>query len=406
MERNTPVRGEIVAPAGNLDKLRFAIHYGADSVYFGGGDFNLRVQSDNFTMDEIETALGICAGAGVKPVFLLNAFLHEGDIPRARQQVRSLRHLQFGAIMVSDPGMMLLLREEGIASRIHLSTQMSTLNHLAVSFWQKAGIDRVVLAREATLDEIRMIRDHSDAEIEVFVHGALCVAYSGRCLLSRHLAGRDANLGDCAQSCRWRYSLVEEKRPGIYLDILEHPGGTEILSSLDLCLIGKIPVYLEAGVNAFKIEGRMKSLYYAANTTRIYRHARERAAAGDFDEHLPFWRQELDLVSHRPYTEDLFNDAGNDRGDGAYVRKVLFLGYREGSATGETVKVEVLNPIRRGDTIEAIYPIEGAVRDGACTVMEIRDGDGAVRDMATPNRAWFITFDREIGEHAVFRKRR
>lgn len=386
--------------------MRFAIHYGADSVYFGGGDFNLRVQSDNFTMNEIEEALELCAGAGVKSVFLLNAFLHEGDVPRARQQVRSIRHLHFGAIMVSDPGMMLLLREEGITSRIHLSTQMSTLNHLSVSFWQKAGIDRVVLAREATLDEIRMIRDHSDAEIEVFVHGALCVAYSGRCLLSRHLAGRDANIGDCSQSCRWRYSLVEEKRPGIYLDILEHPGGTEILSSLDLCLIGKIPFYLEAGVDAFKIEGRMKSLYYAANTTRIYRHARECAAAGDFDRHLPFWREELDLVSHRPYTEDLFNDAVDDRGDGAYVRRVLFLGYRGGSGTGETVQVTVLNPIRRGDTIEAIYPIEGAVRDGACTVVDIRDDDGAARDMATPNRTWHITFDREIGEHAIFRKRR
>ncbi|MBN2078747.1 MAG: U32 family peptidase [Spirochaetes bacterium] len=403
IEHNMP---EIVAPAGNLEKLRFAAHYGADAVYFGGGDFNLRMQSDNFTMGEVEEALMICSDAGVKSIFLLNAFLHEGDVPGAREKIRSLRHLRFDAIMVSDPGMMLLIREEGITSRIHLSTQMSTLNHLAVRFWQKAGIDRIVLAREATLEEIRIIRDHSDAEIEVFVHGALCVAYSGRCLLSRHLAGRDANLGDCAQSCRWRYSLVEEKRPGVYLDILENPGGTELLSSLDLCLIGKIPDYMSAGVDAFKIEGRMKSLYYAANTTRIYRHARERAAAEDFDTHLRFWRNELDLVSHRPYTEDLFGNAIADRGDGAYIRKVLFLGYRRGSGTGETVDVMVLNPIRKGEMIEVIYPIDGSVRDDACTVMDIHGEDGTGADMALPGRPWHITFDREIGEHAILRRRR
>ena len=231
--------------------------------------------------------------------------------------------------MVSDPGMLMLLKEADIKPDIHLSTQMSTLNRMSIKFWNNAGIKRIVLARETTLDEIKSIRDNTDAEIEIFAHGALCISYSGRCLLSRFLSGRDANQGSCSHPCRWNYALVEEKRAGNHLEIIEHAAGTEILSSKDLSLINVLPGFVNAGVNAFKLEGRMKSVYYAANITRIYKHALETIInKNDYNKFLPFYLDELDLVSHRPYTSDLFNEFDNLKfNEIPYIKKVLFLGY-------------------------------------------------------------------------------
>jgi U32 family peptidase len=406
MEPQPRKRPEIVAPAGNLEKLKFAVLYGADAVYFGGEMLNLRIQSDNFSRADVEEGLRFCSDHGVKSVFLLNSFLHEKDIPEAKRYLASLRDLKFDALMVSDPGMIALIRDAGLDAAIHLSTQMSTLNHLAVLFWKNAGVDRIVLGREATVDEVRMIKENSGAEIEVFVHGALCVAYSGRCLLSRYLTGRDANLGDCAQPCRWRYTLTEEKRPGEALEIMEYPSGTEILSSKDLCLIGRLAEYVEAGADAFKIEGRMKSVYYTANTTRVYRHALDRIAAGDFESHLAFYREELDLVSHRPYTDDLFNEfAGGGFTPIPTVKEALFLGFRAGTAEDGSPLFRALNPVYRGETVEAIFPITDAVHDGRYTVTEIINPDGQPVDMARPNTVCRFMFDREMGDHAILRRR-
>ncbi|MBN1532287.1 MAG: U32 family peptidase [Spirochaetes bacterium] len=407
---------EIVAPAGNLEKLKMAVRFGADAVYFGGGGFNLRAQADNFTPDEIAKAVEFCAGHGARTVFLVNSFLHEAEIPAAREYIASIQRFPFDAVMVSDPGMLLLLRECGVTAAVHLSTQMSTLNHLAIRFWRGAGVSRIVLARETSLEEIRMIRDHCDAEIEVFVHGALCISYSGRCLLSRYLSGRDANRGDCSHPCRWHYTLVEEKRPGSHLEIAQYnpvasPGGrsvagTEILSSKDLCLIGRIPDYVSAGVTAFKIEGRMKSLYYAAGTARVYRDAVRLAGTDEFTRRLPFWKEELDLVSHRPYTEDLFNEFGSGGfRDLPMVQKALFLGYAVSAGNGRTAGVKAFNPIRRGETVECIYPIEGDIRDATLHVERIVDGDGLDREMARPGETCRITFDRDVLAHGIFRRR-
>ena len=399
-------RPEIVAPAGNLDKLKMAVQYGADAVYFGGEALNLRIQSDNFSRDDLEEAAAFCRKHSVKSVFLLNSFLHEKEIPDARRYLASIRDLPFDALMVSDPGMIALIRDAGVRASIHLSTQMSTLNHLAVRFWSDAGVDRVVLGREATVDEVRMIKENSDAEIEVFVHGSLCVAYSGRCLLSRYLAGRDANLGDCAQPCRWRYTLVEEKRPGEALEIVEYPSGTEILSSRDLCLIERLAEYVDAGADAFKIEGRMKSVYYTANVTRVYRHALHRIAAGDFDAHLPFYREELGLVSHRPYTDDLFNEFGGKGFTPIPTEKgAMFLGFRTGTAADGMPLIRALNPIYRGERVEAIFPIADVVYDGTFTVNEIVNPDGEPVDMARPNTVCRFVFDREMRDHAILRRR-
>ncbi len=399
-------RPEIVAPAGNLEKLKFAVLYGADAVYFGGETLNLRVQSDNFTRADIEEAVGFCRGHGARSVFLLNSFLHEKNIPEAKRYLASIRDLDFDALMVSDPGMIALIRDAGLGAEIHLSTQMSTLNHLAAQFWTGAGVKRIVLGREATVEEVRMIKENCSAEIEVFVHGSLCVAYSGRCLLSRYLTGRNANLGDCAQPCRWRYTLTEEKRPGEKLEIVEYPSGTEILSSKDLCLVERIGEYAEAGADAFKIEGRMKSVYYTANTARIYRHALEHASQSDFASCIPFYREELDLVSHRPYTDDLFNEFGGAGfGPIPTVKKALFLGFRTGTGADGAPLIKALNPIYRNEKVEAIFPIEDAVRDAVFTVKEIVNADGEPVDMARPNTVCSFVFDREMGEHAILRRR-
>ncbi len=393
---------ELVAPAGNLEKLKAAVHYGAHAVYFGGQQFNLRATTKNFSIPEIEQAVEYAHTHKVRVIFLLNAFLHESDIPLVTKYLQHIQHIPFDAIMISDPGMALLVQEH-INIPLHLSTQMSTLNHLAVSFWAKQGISRIVLARETTLEEIQHIRQHTDIELEIFCHGALCISYSGRCLLSRYLSGRDANQGNCSHPCRWKYSLVEEKRPGNYLDIVEYAHGTEILSSKDLCLINKIPDYINAGVNAFKIEGRMKSLYYTANVTRIYRHAIDTfLQGGDSNQYSDFWRKELELVSHRPYTEDLFNEFTHQSFDGVpYIKKTLFMGYCIDSTHN---LVKVFNPIYKGDSFDAIYPIaNNHIYDVSVKVIDIIADNTSVQ-MAQPNTVATIIFDKPLQQWAILRK--
>lgn len=398
---------EIVSPAGNLEKLRFAVKYGADNIYFGGSDFNLRVQADNFTNDDLREGVELCRQNGVKTTFLLNSYLHEEDIKNAESYIEMMTGMGFDSVMVSDPGMMILLKGSGIKTEFHLSTQMNVLNHLAVKFWMDAGFSRIVLARETSAEEIKMIKRHTGAEIEVFAHGALCIAYSGRCLLSRYLSGRDANSGDCSQPCRWRYSLMEEKRPGSYLDMIEHARGTEILSSKDLCLMDRLEEYIDAGVDAFKIEGRMKSLYHCANTTRVYKHAVSLAGTLEFNEKLPFWIEELDLISHRPYTNDLFNEFGEMGFSGVpYIKKASFAGYRyEGTDTSEEIKVKTFNPIYKDELFDGIYPIKEKVIDDRYRVVKITDDAGNEIGMARPGAVCSIKFDKPVFEDAIFRKR-
>jgi len=291
--------------------------------------------------------------------------------------------------------------------QIHLSTQMSTLNHLAIDFWISQGITSIVLARETTLDEIRMIRKHTDADIEIFAHGALCVAYSGRCLLSRYLSGRDSNQGNCSHPCRWNYHLVEEKRPGEFLEVIESDAGTEILSSKDLCLIEKIPEYIDAGVNAFKIEGRMKSVYYVANITRIYKAAVEtHLAGGDYAASLPLWKEELDLVSHRPFTDDLFHEFDKEFGPIPYINRATYFGYIDSPAEEScTYNVKVGNPFRPDDELEAIFPPEtNKIVNDSARVIEIVEND-RVTDMARPDRIVKVRFDKPLHDRAILRKR-
>lgn len=398
---------EIVSPAGSLEKLRFAVLYGADTVYFGGDEFNLRIKAGNFSHDDIMEGIAFCKSHGVKTVFLINSFIHENDIEPLKKYINDIKQYTFDAIMVSDPSVMILLREAGIDSELHLSTQMSVLNHVTLNFWKGIGFKRIVLGRETTLEEIKKIRSESDVEIEIFAHGALCVAYSGRCLLSRYLTGRDANQGDCSQPCRWNYSLVEKKRPGYYMDIIESERGTEIMSSKDLCLIEKIEDYIDAGVNAFKLEGRMKSLYHAANTTRIYKDALRSAGTESFVKKLPFYIEELDLISHRPYTSDLFNefDKAGFR-DIPYVKKALLAGYKISDTEKDMVILKTFNPIYKGDMLDVLYPIiDGKISDHKATVTEIFDMENNQLEMARPGENVIIKFDARVGDNSILRRR-
>jgi len=396
----------IVSPAGNLEKMVFAVKYGADNVYFGGDEFNLRIRAGNFTFEDMKTGVVYCKSMGVKTTFLMNAFLHEADIDSALEYAGKIKDLNFDSVMISDPGMLHVIRQAGIDADLHLSTQMSTLNHLAVKFWMDAGFKRIVLAREATVEEIRMIKKNTGAEIEVFAHGALCIAYSGRCLLSRYMQGRDANRGDCSQPCRWNYALVEQKRPGNYLDIIEHVRGTEIISSKDLCLIERLEEYIDAGVNAFKIEGRMKSLYHTANTTRIYKHAVKKTGTDEFNKFLPFWLNELDLISHRPYTSDLFSEFNRLGFDGVpYINKARFMACRhdDGQESCE-VTVKTFNPVYKNEVLDGIYPIEEEILDREYRVLKIFTEDTEV-EMARPNEIYRIIFDKPVYKDAIFRRR-
>ena len=336
----------------------------------------------------------------------MNSFLHESDVDKVFDYAQKIKELKFDSVMISDPGMLMILKQAGIDADFHLSTQMSTLNSYSVKFWLEAGFKRIVLAREATIDEIKMIKKNTGAEIEVFAHGALCIAYSGRCLLSRYFQTGDANRGDCTQPCRWKYALMEEKREGVYLPIIEHDKGTEVLSSKDLMLIERLEEYIDAGVNAFKIEGRMKSIYYTANTTRIYKHALRKNNTGEFKKFLPFWLEELDLINHRPYTQDLFNEFGEKGFDGIpYINNAIFIGYRndEGDANNE-ITVKTFNPIYKEEVLDAIYPIKDEIIDSKYRVLKIFFEDKEI-EMGRPNMIYRIIFDKPVFKDAIFRRR-
>ncbi|MCL2155125.1 MAG: U32 family peptidase [Leptospirales bacterium] len=419
---------EIVSPAGNLEKMIFAVKYGADNVYFGSDQFNLRVKAGNFSYDDIKDGIDYCKKNNVKTTFLMNSFLHESDVDSVIEYAQKIKELQFDSVMISDPGMLMILKQVGIDADFHLSTQMSTLNSYAAKFWIEAGFKRIVLAREATIDEIKNIKKNTGAEIEVFVHGALCIAYSGRCLLSRYMQSGDANSGDCTQPCRWKYSLMEEKREGDYFPIVEHDKGTEILSSKDLMLIERLEEYIDAGVDAFKIEGRMKSLYYTANTTRIYKHALRKSGTEEFKKFLPFWLEELDLINHRPYTTDLFNEFREKGYDGIpYIKNALFIGYREDDArrggilppapahtdpthtkdkndASNEIILKTLNPIYQNEILEAIYPIKDEIIDSKYRVLKIFFEDKEI-EMGRPNMTYRILFDKPVFKDAIFRRR-
>lgn len=399
---------ELLAPAGNMEKLKVAVAYGADAVYLGGPQYGLRMGAGNFAPDELPGAAEYAHRHNVKVYVTVNIFAHNRDLRGLREYIASLREAGADGVIVADPGILSLVRSEAPDLRVHLSTQANTTNAAAAAFWEKQGVSRVVLARELSLEEIGEIRDMVGVELEVFVHGAMCISYSGRCLLSRHMTGRDANLGDCAQPCRWRYALMEEKRPGQYFPVLEDGRGTYILSSRDLCLISRLPDLAGAGVDSFKIEGRVKSVHYVATVVKVYREAIDSMEenAGDFGV-IPRWWEELGKVSNRDYTTGFLSGgatlAGHGDVEGIYRRNCTFVGLVRGyHPERKAVEVEQRNRFFRGETLEVLIP---GRPNGRLKVEAIFDGEGRpVDDAPHPCQRVFIPADQPLEEFSMLRR--
>jgi len=383
---------ELLAPAGNMEKLKIAVHYGANAVYLGGHAFGLRNLSDNFGIDEMQEALDYCHSHGVKTYLTINSYPRNDALARLEEYLHQIDPFPFDAYIVADPGVIDLVREISPRRELHLSTQANTVNRHCARFWSRQGIRRINLAREMSLDAIReTVQQVPETEYEVFVHGALCISYSGRCLISSALAGRDANQGECAHPCRWSYHLVEETRPGEYFPVMEDENGTFIFNSRDLCLLEYLPELVQSGVSSLKIEGRMKGINYVASVLRVYRQALDEYAADPSGWRCrPEWLEELAKLSHRGYTTGfLFGTPCNvgQEYHSAYIRNHEFVGLVESCPGGGEVVIAVRNRIRAGDELEFIGP---AMRAERFTVHDLNiltpEGDLAEVESANPNQ--------------------
>lgn len=346
------MKSELLAPAGSLEKLKVAFLYGADAVYVGGKNFSLRQYADNFTAEELAEGIDYAHERQKKVYVAVNIFAKNADFPEAEKYFKFLERIGADAVLITDPGLIALCKKTAPGLEIHLSTQANTLNKYAVRFWAEQGVKRVVLARELGYEEIKEIAEYNpDVEIECFVHGAMCVSYSGRCLLSNYLSERNANRGECVQACRWRYELTAYGRDGDKLELTEDEHGAYILNSRDLNLLKELNKLSEAGVKSFKIEGRMKTVYYLATVVNAYRRAMD---GGD----LNVSEAELTKINHRAYTKAYFYgendktlnyDEGQEQGEYEFAAWVI--GYEDGTAL-----VEMRNRFAVGDELEVLSP--------------------------------------------------
>lgn len=327
---------ELLSPAGNLEKLKFAVYYGADAVYFSYKDFGLRSGAVNFTIEEIETAMKFLHNRGKKGYITLNIYAQNEDFKELERIIYKLVEVGVDAFIVSDPGIIYLLKKLCVKKPIHLSTQANTTNINAVKFWEGHNIRRIILARELSLKDIEIICKNTSAEIEVFVHGAMCISYSGRCYLSNYMTKRDANRGECSHPCRWKYFLVEETREEEFFEVTEDKHGSYILNSKDLCLIDYIAKLKDAGVKSFKIEGRMKSIFYTSLVTATYRQAIDALYKNNsYFESIGKFKEVLSLVSNRGYTNAFIDGTNDDTiniSSSKYIREGDFIGYLENNS--------------------------------------------------------------------------
>lgn len=378
---------ELLAPAGNPEKLKIAVHYGADAVYLGGKAFGLRNLADNFTVAEMADGIAHAHDHGVKAYLTVNSYLHNEDLPGLATYLEEVAPLPFDAWIAADPGVIGMIREIAPDRTIHLSTQANTVNWRSALFWQQQGISRINLAREMSLEAVQETADKTGVELELFTHGAMCISYSGRCLLSSVMSGRNANKGECSHPCRWGYSLVEETRPGEYFPIMEDESGTFIFNSRDLCLIEHLPEIIVSGVASLKIEGRMKGIYYVASVVRAYRAALDALKSeGDDYRFRPRWLEELCKTSHRGYTTGFLFGEPREVGQeyhSAYLRSHLFVGVVEEVHGDGTATIGVRNRIRHGDTIELMGP---GMRNDSFVVSAMTGVDGAALETANPNQ--------------------
>ena len=355
---------ELLVPASSLEVLKVAVVFGADAVYVGGEVFGLRAKAKNFTLDEMREGVEFAHARGVKVYVTANILAHNDDLEGVRRYFEELKNVGPDALIISDPGVFMIAKEVLPDMELHVSTQANNTNYGTYRFWQQQGAKRVVSARELSLKEIREIRGHipDDLEIETFVHGAMCISYSGRCLLSNYFTGRDANQGACTHPCRWKYAVMEESRPGEYLPVYENERGTYIFNSKDLCMIEYIPELIDAGIDSFKIEGRMKTALYVATVARTYRLAIDDYLQSPdlYREHMPWYLDQISNCTYRQFTTGFFFGKPSEEAQiydsNTYVREYTYLGTVGGVNEAGLYAIEQRNKFSVGETIEVMKP--------------------------------------------------
>lgn len=402
---------ELLAPAGDLEKLIIAVDYGADAVYFGGEDFSLRAGASNFNIPDIKKGIEYAHGKGKKCYLAVNIYLHNDDVSRLISYLNEVKDFGIDAYIASDPGVIEILKEIAPDAAIHLSTQANMTNYRAAKFWAGLGIKRIVLARELTINEICKLKEelNNSVELEAFIQGAMCISYSGRCLLSNFMIERDANMGMCAHPCRWKYAIMEEQRPGEYYPVEEDGRGTYIMNSKDLCMIEHLPELINAGVSSVKIEGRMKSVFYVATVVGAYRKAID-SYYYDPENYIfqPDFMSELNKASHREFTTGFYFDkptnADQNYQTGDYNREYAFIGivksydYKTGFAT-----VEQRNKMTVGEEIEVFGPHTGYFTQ---IITEMYDEEGVFTESAPhPQQILKIKMDRPAGVNFMLRRK-
>ena len=401
---------ELLIPAGSLDVLKTAVIYGADAVYIGGEAFGLRAKAKNFTNDDIREGIAFAHARGVKVYITANILAHNEDLSGVEEYFNELKEIQPDAVIISDPGVFAIARRIIPDMEIHISTQANNTNYGTYLFWHQLGAKRVVSARELSLAEIKEIREKipEDMEIESFIHGAMCISYSGRCLLSNFMVGRDANQGACTHPCRWKYSLMEEKRPGEYMPVYENERGTYIFNSKDLCMIEYIPQMMDAGIDSFKIEGRMKTALYVATVARTYRKAIDDYNKDPelYKENLDWYRSEIGKCTYREFTTGFYLEKPDATTqiyeNNTYVKNYTYLGTVEAVDERGYARIEQKNKFTVGETIEVMKP-DG--RNVIVPVKGIYNEEGEAMESAPHAREiLFVDLDGDVEPYDILRR--
>ena len=403
-------RPELLIPANNLEVLKIAVIYGADAVYIGGEAFGLRAKAKNFSLEEMKEGIEFAHAHDVKVYVTANILAHNNDLPQVREYFRELKAVKPDALIIADPAIFTIAKEELPDMELHISTQANNTNYGTYNFWYNLGAKRVVSARELSLREIKEIRNNipEDLEIETFIHGAMCISYSGRCLLSNFMAGRDANRGACTHPCRWKYAVVEESRPGEYMPVYENERGTYIFNSKDLCMIEYIPELMESGIDSFKIEGRMKTALYVATVARTYRMAINdyRKDINLYKERIPFYKQEIAKCTYRQYTTGFFFGKPDENTQiyesNTYCKEYTYLGTITDCKDG-MYKIEQKNKFLVGDEVEIMKP-DG--RNIITKVLKITDEEGNSMESAPhPKQILYVDFGMELDRYDIIRQK-
>lgn len=401
---------ELLVPAGSLEVLKVAVDYGADAVYIGGQAYGLRAKADNFSIEEMKKAVKYAHAKNAKVYVTANIFAHNYDIEGMKAYFEQLKDTGVDAVLVSDPGIFMLAKETMPDMELHISTQANNTNYLTYNFWYNMGAKRVVTARELSLVEIKQIREHipEDMEIESFMHGAMCISYSGRCLLSNYLVGRDANQGACTHPCRWKYSIVEEKRPGEYMPVFENERGTYIFNSKDLCMVEHIDDVLNSGIDSLKIEGRMKTALYVATVARTYRKAIDDylESPEKYKANMSWYQEQISNCTYRQFTTGFFYGKPDENtqiyDNNTYVKEYTYLGYAEEVDENGFAHITQRNKFTVGETIEIMKP-DG--RNIEATVKAIYDEDGnSVESAPHPQQKLAVDLGVEIEKYDLLRR--